>query len=71
MMSDRVVIAGIFLFGFATENFFLMACAVICVTLGVVQSLIRMRNITRFYALDEDLKRISKQIQKIEKEAVG
>ena len=42
MMSDRVVIAGIFLFGFAMENFFLMACAVICVTLGVVQSLIRM-----------------------------
>ena len=70
-MSDRVVIAGIFLFGFAMENFFLMACAVICVTLGVVQSLIRMRNITRFYALNEDLKRISKQIQKVEKEAVG
>ena len=50
MMSDRVVIAGIFLFGFATENFFLMACAVICVTLGVVQSLIGMLLIRRHEA---------------------
>ena len=50
MMSDRVVIAGIFLFGFAMENFFLMACAVICVTLGVVQSLIRMLLICRHEA---------------------
>ncbi len=50
MMSDRVVIAGIFLFGFAMENFFLMACAVICVTLGVVESLIRMLLVCRHAA---------------------